>query len=98
MARFQKVLFDYAQDIILRSGYELFYTPLMLNERVLTGTGHLPDFDGQQYEVPIDGNKSFYLIGSSEPSIMGYFMDKNLGSLKEPILATCWSSCFRKEA
>jgi len=72
--------------------------PLMLNEKVLTGTGHLPDFDGQQYEVSIDENKNFYLIGSSEPSIMGYFMNKNLGSLEVPILATCRSSCFRKEA
>lgn len=98
IARFQKVLFDYAQDVILQHGYELFYVPLMLNEKVLTGTGHLPDFDGQQYEVNIDENKSFYLIGSSEPSIMWYFMNKNVGDLKQPILATCWSSCFRKEA
>jgi seryl-tRNA synthetase len=98
IARFQKVLFDYAQDIILQSWYELFYVPIMLNDKVLTWTWHLPDFDWQQYEVKIDENKNFYLIGSSEPSIMGYFMNKNIWDLKTPILATCWSSCFRKEA
>ncbi|GAB4149292.1 MAG: serine--tRNA ligase [Patescibacteria group bacterium] len=98
MAWFQKVLFDYALSQVMKEGFELFYVPLMLNDTVLTGTGHLPDFDGQQYEVPIDEGKSFYLIGSSEPSIMGYFMDKNLGELEKPVLATCWSSCFRKEA
>lgn len=98
IARFQKVLFDWALDQILAKGFELFYVPLMLNEKVLTGTGHLPDFDGQQYEVQIDENKSFYLIGSSEPSVMGYFMDKNLGKLDKPVLVTCQSSCFRKEA
>ncbi len=98
IARFQKVLFDYALDIIMQKGLELMYVPLMLNEKVLTGTGHLPDFDGQQYEVPFDENKSCYLIGSSEPSIMGFFMDKNVGYLSEPILVTCQSSCFRKEA
>jgi seryl-tRNA synthetase len=98
MALFQKVLFDYALEVVLSHGFELFYVPLMLNEKVLTGTGHLPDFDGQQYETPIDEGKSFYLIGSSEPSIMGYFMGKQIGDLAEPILATCWSSCFRKEA
>jgi seryl-tRNA synthetase len=98
MAHFQKVLFDYALDIIMSKGLELMYVPLMLNDKVLTGTGHLPDFDGQQYEVPFDENKSCYLIGSSEPSIMGFFMDKNLGYLNTPILQTCWSSCFRKEA
>ncbi len=98
MAHFQKVLFDYALDVVLQHGFEMYYVPLMLNEKVLTGTGHLPDFDGQQYEVSIDEGKSFYLIGSSEPSIMGYFMGKNVGDLQKPILATCWSSCFRKEA
>jgi seryl-tRNA synthetase len=98
IARFQKVLFDYALDQILQQGFELFYVPLMLNEKVYTGTGHLPDFDGQMYETKIDEDKSFYFIGSSEPSIMGYFMDQNVGYLDSPILATCWSSCFRKEA
>jgi seryl-tRNA synthetase len=98
IARFQKVLFDYALDIIMQKGLELMYVPLMLNEKVLTGTGHLPDFDGQQYEVPFDENKSCYLIGSSEPSIMGFFMDKNVGYLSQPLLVTCQSTCFRKEA
>ena len=98
MAKFQKVLFDYALDIVLSEGFDLMYVPLMLNEKVLTGTGHLPDFDGQQYEVSIDENRNFYLIGSSEPAIMGYYMDKSLGGLVKPILNTCWSSCFRKEA
>jgi seryl-tRNA synthetase len=98
IARFQKVLFDYALDIIMQKGLELMYVPLMLNDKVLTGTGHLPDFDGQQYEVPFDENKSCYLISSSEPSIMGFFMDKNVGYLSQPLLVTCQSTCFRKEA
>jgi seryl-tRNA synthetase len=98
IARFQKILFDYALDIIMSKGLELMYVPLMLNDKVLTGTGHLPDFDGQQYEVPFDENKSCYLIGSSEPSIMGFYMDKNVGYLSKPELVTCLSTCFRKEA
>lgn len=98
VALFQKVLFDYALEIVLKNGLELFYVPLMLNDKVLTGTGHIPDFDGQQYKVEVGENKNHYLIGSSEPSIMGYFMDKNLGEIKDPILATCWSTCFRQEA
>jgi seryl-tRNA synthetase len=98
MALFQRALFDFVLDRVLANGLDLMYVPLMLNEQVLTGTGHIPDFDGQQYQVPIDEGKSFYLIGSSEPSIMGYFMDSNVGSLDKPILKTCWSSCFRKEA
>lgn len=98
VALFQKVLFDYALEVVLKHGFELFYVPLMLNEKVLTGTGHIPDFDGQMYDTKIDEDRSYYLIGSSEPSIMGYFMDKNLGEIIKPVLATCWSTCFRKEA
>jgi seryl-tRNA synthetase len=98
VAHFQKALFDYALDFIMQKGLDLMYVPLMLNDKVLIGTGHLPDFDGQQYEVPFDENKSCYLIGSSEPSIMGYFMDKNVGYLTKPTLVTCLSTCFRKEA
>lgn len=98
IARFQKVLFDYALDMILQSGYELFYVPLMLNDKVLTWTGHLPDFDGQQYEIMLTENKSYYLIWSSEPSIMWYFMNKNLGDLEKPLFITAQTSCFRKEA
>ena len=98
ISRLQKVLFDYTLNYILKQWYELFYVPLMLNETVLTGTGHLPDFDWQQYETPINENTNYYLIGSSEPSVMGYFMNKNLWDLKKPILATCQSTCFRKES
>lgn len=98
VALFQKALFDYALEVVLKHGLELFYVPLMLNDKVLTGTGHIPDFDGQQYKVEVGENKNHYLISSSEPSIMGYFMDKNLGEIKDPILATCWSTCFRQEA
>jgi seryl-tRNA synthetase len=98
VAWFQKVLFDYALDIVRKYGLEMFYVPLMLNDKVLTGTGHLPDFDGQQYEVPINESTNYYLIGSSEPSIMGYYMNKDMGTLDQPELLTCWSSCFRKES
>ncbi len=98
MAQFQKAIMDYALEVVIQEGYDLMYVPLMLNEKVLTGTGHLPDFDGQQYEVKIDEDRSFYLIGSSEPAIMGYYMDENLDKLEKPLLLTCQSSCFRKEA
>lgn len=98
MARFQKVLLDYALDHIQAQWYTLMYVPLMLNEHVLTGTGHLPDFDGQQYEVQINDATSYYLIWSSEPSIMWYYMWEHLGTLDEPIFVTCLSSCFRKES
>jgi seryl-tRNA synthetase len=98
IARFRKVLFDWAEDLLLTKGFELFYVPLMLNEKVMTGIGNLPDFDGQLYEVPIDENKNYYLIPSSEQSMMGFWMNKNLGNLDQPLLIMANTTCFRKES
>ncbi|MEM1312263.1 MAG: serine--tRNA ligase [Patescibacteria group bacterium] len=98
LARFRKVLFDWAEDLIYKQGFEMFYPPLMLNEKVMTDIGNLPDFGGDLYEVNIDENKSYYLIPSSEQSMMGYWMGKNVGDLYEPLLMMANTTCFRKEA
>lgn len=98
IARFQKVLFDWAEEVILKHGFEYMYVPLMLNAETLTGTGHYPDFDGQMYEVKISDDKSYYLIGSSEPPMIAYYRDKHTGYLDEPIMMMANTSCFRKEA
>lgn len=98
VALFEKALFDIASEIILKHNLELMSVPLMLNEETLIGTGHLPDFDGQMYEVNIDENKSFYLISSSEPSLMSYYKDELLEEFKKPIHVTADTVCFRKEA
>lgn len=98
MARFQKVLFDWAEEVILKHGYEYMYVPLMLNTKALTGTGHYPDFDGQMYEVQIDAGKSYFLVGSSEPPMISYYAGEQLGSLTQPILMMANTTCFRKEA
>ena len=98
VARFQKVLFDWAEELILTHNFEYMYVPLMLNTQTLTGTGHYPDFDGQMYEVPIDEQKSYFLIGSSEPSMISYYADTNLKKLEKPLLMMANTTCFRKEA
>jgi seryl-tRNA synthetase len=98
LARFQKVLFDWAEDIILAHGLEYFYVPLLLNTDTLSGTGHYPDFDGQMYEVPISEDKSTYLIGSSEPSMISYYRNKHLETLTQPLTMMANTTCFRKEA
>jgi seryl-tRNA synthetase len=98
LARFRKVLFDWAEDLILAKGFEMFYPPLMLNEKIMTDIGNLPDFGGDLYEVKIDDNKNYYLIPSSEQSMMGYWTGKDLGSLDKPQLMMANTTCFRKEA
>jgi len=98
ISRFRKILFDWAEDLLLSKGFEMFYVPLMLNEKVMTGIGNLPDFDGQLYEIPVDENKNYYLIPSSEQSMMGFWMGKNVGDLDKPLLMMANTTCFRKEA
>jgi seryl-tRNA synthetase len=98
LARFQKVLFDWAEELIYKHGFEYMYVPLMLNTETLTGTGHYPDFDGQMYQVKISDDKSYYLVGSSEPPMISYYADRQLGTLSDPILMMANTTCFRQEA
>lgn len=98
VALLQKALMDYSFEKVNQRGFEMIYVPLMLNESTLTATGHLPDFEGQQYEVDLGGEKKAYLIGSSEPSLMSYFRGNNLSDELLPIKVTALTSCFRKEA
>ncbi len=96
--RLQKALFRFAEDIILKNNFEEFYVPLMLNEKVMTDIGNLPDFDGQLYQVPINESTDYYLIPSSEQPLMSYFAAKKLGKLEDPILVFANTTCFRKES
>lgn len=98
MAKFQKVLFNWVEQIIWDYGFEPMYVPLMLNEKTMTDIGNLPDFDGQLYEVSINDDTNYYLIPSSEQPLMWYYSKKNVGDLKEPILVMANTTCFRKES
>ncbi|MCD5374963.1 serine--tRNA ligase [Candidatus Gracilibacteria bacterium] len=98
MAKFQKVLFNWVEQIIWDNGFEPMYVPLMLNEKTMTDIGNLPDFDGQLYEVAINEDTKYYLIPSSEQALMGYYAKKHVGDLKEPILVMANTTCFRKES
>jgi seryl-tRNA synthetase len=98
MAKFQKVLFNWVEQIIWDYGFEPMYVPLMLNEKTMTDIGNLPDFDGQLYEVPITEDTNYYLIPSSEQPLMGYYAKKNVGDLEKPLLVMANTTCFRKES
>jgi len=98
MAKFQKVLFNWVEQIIWDNGFEPMYVPLMLNEKTMTDIGNLPDFDGQLYEVTINEDTKYYLIPSSEQPLMGYYAKKHVWDLKEPILVMANTTCFRKES
>lgn len=98
IAKFQKVLFNWVEQIVWDNGFEPMYVPLMLNEKTMTDIWNLPDFDGQLYEVPITDDTNYYLIPSSEQALMGYYAWKNVGDLQDPLLVMANTTCFRKES
>jgi len=98
IAKFQKVLFNWVEQLIWDNGFEPMYVPLMMNEKTMTDIGNLPDFDGQLYEVPINEDTNYYLIPSSEQPLMWYYAGKNVGDLEEPLLVMANTTCFRKES
>jgi len=98
MAKFQKVLFNWVEQIIWDNGFEPMYVPLMMNEKTMTDIGNLPDFDGQLYQVPITDDTNYYLIPSSEQPLMWYYAWKNVWDLQDPILVMANTTCFRKES
>ena len=98
IAKFQKVLFNWVEQIIWDNGFEPMYVPLMMNEKTMTDIGNLPDFDGQLYEVPITQDTNYYLIPSSEQPLMWYYAGKNVWDLEQPLLVMANTTCFRKES
>jgi seryl-tRNA synthetase len=95
LAKFQRALFNWSLDRILEEGFEYVIPPIAVNYDVMAGTGFFPTGQDDVYEV-IEGDRTKYLVGSSEPSLMFMESNKNL-SLLEPKLLTAWTTCFRKE-
>jgi seryl-tRNA synthetase len=95
LAKFQRALFNWSLDRILEEGFEYVIPPIAVNYDVMAGTGFFPTGQDDVYEV-IEGDRTKYLVGSSEPSLMFMESNRNL-QLADPRLLTAWTTCFRKE-
>ncbi len=95
LAKFQRALFNWALDRVLEEGFEYVIPPIAVNYDVMAGTGFFPTGIDDVYEV-IEGDRTKYLVGSSEPSLMFMESNKHL-ELEKPRLLTAWTTCFRKE-
>lgn len=93
-AKLVRGLQRYFLDRLDKSGYLEIMPPLMVNAASATGTGQLPDKEGQMYEVT-DG---FYLIPTSEVSVTNLHRDEILDSAALPIKYCAFTPCFRREA
>ncbi len=88
-------LYFYVQRFLVERGFTMFMTPCAAKERTLFGTGYLPFFADQTYNLV---GEDLALIGTSEQTLVGYHADDVLDGAKLPLLYTAFTPCFRTEA
>lgn len=81
-------------------GFIPMVVPLLVKERVLYGTSHFPEGRDQVYEIKnefVEEKNNLFLVGSSEPSLFAYYMDKTLDKKALPQKVYAYTPCFRTE-
>jgi seryl-tRNA synthetase len=94
-AKLQRALIQFFLDEAEKAGYTEYIAPFMVNEASATGTGQLPDKEGQMYHTPTD---DFYLIPTAEVPLTNIYRDVVLPSENFSIKLTGYTPCFRREA
>ncbi|QSH41303.1 serine--tRNA ligase [Lentisphaerota bacterium ZTH] len=94
-AQLCNALFFWTQRELANRGFTSFFTPCAAKERTLFGTGYLPFFADQTYQLQ---GEDLALIGTSEQTLVGYHADETLDGEKLPLCYCSFSPCFRTEA
>ena len=94
-AMLAQALYFWVQKTLVERGFTMFMTPCMAKERTLFGTGYLPFFADQTYNLE---GEDLALIGTSEQTLVGYHADDVLDGAKLPLCYTALTPCFRTEA
>ncbi len=96
----QWAIFDLLKDKLLKEGFTPMVVPLLVRAEALYGSSHFPGDADQVYKLEnkyIEENKDLYLVGSSEPSLFAYYMNKTLDYRQLPQKFFAVTSCFRSE-
>lgn len=88
-------LYFWVQRVLAERGFTMFMTPCVAKERTLFGTGYLPFFADQTYNI---AGEDLALIGTSEQTLVGYHADDLLDAAELPLCYTAFTPCFRTEA
>ncbi len=94
LALLNQALIRFAIDKMISKGFRYVETPLMLNNDVINRVTDLNDQEAMVYKI---GNDNKSLIGTSEHSMIGRFVDREINEKQLPIKHTSYSMCFRKE-
>ncbi len=96
----QYAVFDLLIRKLVKEGFTPMIVPLLVKERALYGTSHFPGDADQVYRIEnknVEDNRDLFLVGSSEPSLFAYYMDKMLSYKMLPQKFFAVTSCFRSE-
>ena len=94
IARLHSAVISYARDFMIDRGFTYCIPPFMIRSDVVTGVMSFAEMDAMMYKIE---GEDLYLIGTSEHSMIGKFIDTILPEDKLPQTITSYSPCFRKE-
>jgi len=94
VARLHSAVLSYARDFMIDRGFTYYIPPFMIRSEVVTGVMSFAEMENMMYKIE---GEDLYLIGTSEHSMIGKFIDTILTGEELPQALTSYSPCFRKE-
>ena len=94
IARLHSAVISYARDFMINRGFTYCVPPFMIRSNVVTGVMSFAEMDAMMYKIE---GEDLYLIGTSEHSMIGKFIDTIIPEEELPHTLTSYSPCFRKE-
>ena len=94
IARLHSAVLSYARDFMIGKGFEYTIPPFMIRSAVVDGVMSFAEMDAMMYKIE---GEDLYLIGTSEHSMIGGFIDQIVPEAQLPKTLTSYSPCFRKE-
>jgi seryl-tRNA synthetase len=94
IARLHSSILSYARDFMIDRGFTYYVPPFMIRSSVVTGVMSFAEMENMMYKIE---GEDLYLIGTSEHSMIGKFIDSFTDEDKLPLTLTSYSPCFRKE-
>ena len=94
IARLHSAILSYARDFMIDRGFTYYVPPFMIRSSVVTGVMSFAEMENMMYKIE---GEDLYLIGTSEHSMIGKFIDTIIDEADLPQTLTSYSPCFRKE-
>ncbi len=94
IARLHSAILSYARDFMIDRGFTYYIPPFMIRSDVVTGVMSFAEMENMMYKIE---GEDLYLIGTSEHSMIGKFIDTHIQEDELPKTLTSYSPCFRKE-